>query len=83
MLLQGWFYFTPIVFPMAALPERVQEMLRWNPLTPLVGLYRGALLGGSLGEPRHLLPLVVAAVGAFALGWFVFQRLERDFADEL
>ena len=83
MLLNGWFYFTPIVFPLAVLPGRPREALELNPLTPLVGLYRGAFLGGALGPPAKLLPLVIAAAVALLVGVTLFRRLEGDFADEL
>jgi ABC-type polysaccharide/polyol phosphate export permease len=83
MLMTGWFYFTPIVFPLSALPDSLQKVLRLNPMTPLVELYRGAFLGGSLGAPSNYLSLVGASVLALALGMVVFKRLSPGFADEL
>jgi lipopolysaccharide transport system permease protein len=83
MLLNAWFYFTPIVFPLAVMPERMRAWLELNPLTPLVGLYRAAFLGGTLGPPGKLVPLVVAAVVSLGVGLTLFRRLKGDFADEL
>ena len=57
LALMGWFYLTPIVYPLSLVPERYQAWLRWNPLTTLVGLYRKAflnrlaLLPYSVGSP--------------------------------
>ena len=83
MLLNGWFYFTPIVFPLSPIPENLQKLLAYNPLTPLVGLYRAAFLGGELGSLVQYLPLGLAAGASLFLGWFVFKRLQPSFADEI
>ena len=40
------FYFTPIVYPLARVPESFRPWIELNPLTALVDLYRSALLGG-------------------------------------
>jgi lipopolysaccharide transport system permease protein len=83
MLLQGWFYLTPIVYPLGLVPDRFEKYLAINPLTPLVALYREALLGGSLPPLGTLTPLVVVAVLALVLGTWVFHRLKPVFADEI
>jgi lipopolysaccharide transport system permease protein len=83
MLLQGWFYLTPIVYPLGLVPDRFERYLALNPLTPLVALYREALLGGGMPPLASLAPLAVAAVVALILGVWVFRRLKPTFADEI
>jgi ABC-type polysaccharide/polyol phosphate export permease len=83
MLLQGWFYLTPIVYPLSLVPERFGKYLALNPLTPLVNLYREALLGGVMPPFASLVPLVVATVVALIVGISVFHRLKPVFADEI
>jgi lipopolysaccharide transport system permease protein len=50
MVLSGWFYLTPIVYPIQLVPESFRRWLDLNPLTALVGLYRAAFLGAPLPE---------------------------------
>ena len=83
MILQGWFYLTPIVYPMGLVPERFQVLLGLNPLTSLVTLYREALLGGNLPSASSLLPLALSACIILAVGLWVFNRLRPAFADEI
>jgi homopolymeric O-antigen transport system permease protein len=83
MLLQAWFYLTPIVYPLGMVPPRLQSVLRWNPLTGLVELYRAALLGSPPPPAASLAALAISAVGAMAIGWSVFRRLQPAFVDEL
>jgi lipopolysaccharide transport system permease protein len=83
MLLQGWFYLTPIVYPLSLVPERFKGYLELNPLTALASLYREALLGGQFPPLGLLTPLIVAAVAALLVGITVFRRLKPIFADEI
>lgn len=83
MLLQGWFYLTPIVYPLSLVPERFARYLALNPLTALVTLYREALLGGEMPPFASLIPLVVATLLSLAIGIWVFRRLKPVFADEI
>ncbi|MEL7058535.1 MAG: ABC transporter permease [Acidobacteriota bacterium] len=83
MLLTGWFYLTPIVYPASALPERLEPLLAWNPMSALVDLYRQAFLGGRLAEVEYL-PIAFAwAATAMFAGLWLFRRLKPAFADEL
>jgi lipopolysaccharide transport system permease protein len=83
LLLQGWFYLTPIVYPLAWVPERFRGALELNPLTPLVDLYRQSLLGPDLAPPRAVAGLAVTAAVALALGLWVFRRVKPAFVDEI
>jgi lipopolysaccharide transport system permease protein len=83
VLLPAWFYLTPIVYPLALVPERYRGWVALNPLTGLVGLYRRALLGGEGTASAGLLVLAVVAGSALAVGWWLFRRLRRSFVDEI
>jgi lipopolysaccharide transport system permease protein len=83
MLLQGWFYLTPIVYPLGLVPERFAKYLALNPLTPLVTLYREALLGGTVPPVGTLTPLLITSVPALVIGIVFFRRLKPVFADEI
>jgi lipopolysaccharide transport system permease protein len=83
LVFSAWFYFTPIVYPLARVPESFRGWIELNPLTALVDLYRSALLGGLPTATRGLLALVTAATLFLLLGAVAFRRLSPSFADEL
>lgn len=83
MILTGWFYLTPIVYPLALVPERLQPWIAWNPLTILVELYRQALLGGELSLVPGAVGLAAAAVVLLFVGSRLFARLKVSFPDEI
>jgi len=76
-----WFYLTPIIYPYRLVPERLRPVLALNPLTALVEAYRDVLLHGVVPLGVRELWLVVASVGAFAMGAVVFTRARAEFAD--
>lgn len=83
ILVQFWFWFTPIVYPVTILSDRLQSLLYLNPMTTLVAGYQGILLRGETPSWLLLVPHAVLAVGALAIGRRVFHRLSGDLADAL
>ncbi len=83
MLLTGWFYLTPIVYSLAAVPARLRPWIELNPLTPLVELYRQAFLRGSVTLVPGTAGLAVSAVVLLSGGFWLFRRLKIAFVDEI
>lgn len=83
MVFNAWFYLTPVVYPLALVPGRFRSWLELNPLTPLVGLYRQAFLGGSAVPVQGTAALALVAAVLLSLGFWLFRRLKRAFADEI
>lgn len=83
MIFGGWFFLTPIVYPLGLVPERFRPLIDLNPLTALVALYRQAFLGGELGDLAGVLRLAAVAVILLAAGLWLFRRLRPAFADEV
>jgi ABC-type polysaccharide/polyol phosphate export permease len=85
MALMGWFFFTPIVYSISLVPERMRTALEWNPLAVLVTGYRQALLAGDESHLRlyPVLGTVVFVLVVLVLGIKTFRRFEPVFADEI
>jgi homopolymeric O-antigen transport system permease protein len=76
-----WFFATPIIFPMGLIPEKIRIAFFFNPLTPLINLYRSALLGDVMPDPYGFLYFSVFTILLLVVGWFWFRRMSKDFAD--
>jgi ABC-type polysaccharide/polyol phosphate export permease len=78
-LLLLWFYATPIVYPLDALPPHVAAFVALNPFHWFLEVLRAALWSGT--SPGVFACLAAPALGlaVFGLGWTVFSRLERRF----
>jgi teichoic acid transport system permease protein len=77
-VLRLWLYASPIVYALDQVPGRLQRVVELNPMTPLLGLYRGVLLGHEV-TTATLLAAVAWSVGLLALGLWSFVRAEPHF----
>jgi lipopolysaccharide transport system permease protein len=83
ILLQFWFWLTPIVYPVTALPEFLREWLVLNPVAPIVGGLQRIFSEGRMPEwGSFASPLAVAIVALF-LGAVTFRANATDIVDEL
>lgn len=82
VVLNLWFYATPIMYSTDMLPPKVQSVLSLNPATHLVGAWRVVLLDNRL-DMAALGMLGTISLSVLLFGLLVFRRLERGFADVL
>lgn len=83
VLLNLWFWSTPIVYPIAILPEGIRELLAWNPLTPLFLSYQQIILDNAWPSWLDLRLPLAAATLFLVLGLVVFRKLSGEMVDEL
>ena len=77
-LLSVAFYLSPILYPVAG---RFERFFIWNPMTPLLGLFRSALLSSAIPGAGSLVFLVAVAAAVFAGGLMFFRRAQPTLAD--
>lgn len=83
LVLQFWFWLTPIVYVQGILPDWLRLLLALNPLQPIVQAMQTILLDGHLPDPLSLVYPLAAALALLALGLRVYQRLGPELVDEL
>lgn len=80
--LQLWFYLTPIVYPLAQVPERFHAWFLLNPLACLVLALEGAVMG--LAMPTGTLPALAVWVLLLAGGgWWFFRSMKSALGEAL
>ncbi len=72
------FYLSPILYPVS---HRFETFFNWNPLTPLLGLFRSALTGAPLPPAPSIVFLVIVAALMFSGGLTFFRREQATLAD--
>lgn len=83
IVLQFWFWLTPIVYPLSILPEHAQRLMAFNPMAGLVGSYQNILLYGQLPAWNALiLPLALSILLCLS-GLYLFRKHGDDMVDEL
>lgn len=79
-----WFYLTPIVYPAHVIPAPWQHWVLWlNPLAAIVETYRDLVLVGKMQHWGEWAFATILALLLFLGGLWVYQRLRPAFADVL
>lgn len=81
VILQVWFWVTPIVYVLEILPGWVQWGMQFNPAFVLVDAYRSLIMRHQLPDLLPLALFGVVAVGFLLLGLWLLGRTERDLRD--
>lgn len=77
------FYATPIVYTMDLLPKNISWILNINPMTHIISAFREILYYKQLPNMMNLGILAIVAIIGVGIGYTIFKRLERNFAEEL
>lgn len=83
VIINIWFFLTPITYPAHMIPPHVNVLLRLNPMMHAVDGYRMALLGKADMDIKGLAYLLLVGVASFVIGGLIFQKLKPAFADVL
>lgn len=78
VLLTAWYFLTPIIYPLSALPESVRWAMNLNPAYHLIEAFRGPVYAGTGPEPATLLVAAIAAALALVAGWWIFTSASDE-----
>jgi lipopolysaccharide transport system permease protein len=82
VLLQFWFWMTPIVYPVSIVPEAFRSTLVLNPVLPLVRGYQNVLVY-STRPPHQCIWLAPVVLLVLAAAMFIFRRASSEMVDVL
>ena len=83
ILLQFWFWFTPIVYPVSALPDSVRALLVFNPMMAPISAYQQIFVYAQAPDWSSLLPFSLLGVACCVLGMKLFRKRAGEMVDEL
>ena len=79
--LQLWMYFTPIVYSVSVIPEKLMPLFMANPVAPIVLAFKYAFLGiGEMSWWYLGMSWIVTAIVVF-VGVLLFNRVQKTFMD--
>jgi lipopolysaccharide transport system permease protein len=83
IVLQVWFWFTPIVYSINIVPDYLRGTLDANPMYPIVAAYHNVLVYKVPPDLAQIGVVVLIAVGLMLLGLFLFRRASAEMVDSL
>lgn len=79
----AWMYLTPIMYDKAIIPKKLLPVFNINPMTHVIECYRAVLYEKKIPELGSLLSALLLGILFLVLGFFVFNKLQKHFAEEL
>lgn len=83
MVTMAMLFFSPIFYPVTALPVELRPWLMINPLTFIIEQARAVLIWGDLPDWGGLGIYYLVSLGVAWAGYTLFQKMRKGFADVL
>ncbi|MEN3141369.1 ABC transporter permease [Ochrobactrum sp. WV_118_8] len=83
VIMQLWFWLTPIVYVSSVVPENLRALIDYNPMTGLVSLYQNVLLLDQPPTLISLLPSSTIAVIAIIISFYLFRKASPELVDAI
>jgi lipopolysaccharide transport system permease protein len=84
MILQFWFWMTPIVYQSSMLPDSFTQYMRYNPMFYIIKSYQNILTYQiAPAYTDDLLWMAAGSLGLLGLAFIIFRRASSDIVDEL
>lgn len=83
LVLQFWFWGTPIIYPTDILPERIRTIIELNPMTSVIGACQSVLVRGEWPSWGSLLPVLFLGLIFCILGIHLYRKHSGEIVDEL
>ena len=83
IILNLFFWMTPIVWPLDIMPAKFRSLMLYNPMYYIIDGYRSLLIFNSVIWPSVWATVYFWSVTAIAIlvGNYVFRRLKPEFSD--
>ena len=83
VLMMLWFYVTPVVYSIDMIPKKFQFLFQLNPMTQIITAYREILYYKQVPDILNLIILFVLCLALLVVGYLIFNKCEKRFAEVL
>ena len=79
IVLSAWFYLTPIIYPLDAIPARYHWLFKINPIIYVINGFRLAVYYGQLPKAPSIIASFVVAFISLIVGFSIFRKYQDSF----
>lgn len=83
IITMAWMYMTPVMYDADKVPPRYLPLFNVNPMTPIAQAYREILYYKQVPRLGTLLHAFLLGLFVVAVGYWIFRKLQKGFAEEL
>lgn len=79
----AWQFLSPVMYPVDWVPAELLPVFNLNPMAPVIEAYRSILYYKMIPNLGTMLSALGMGVLFLVLGWIIFEKLQRRFAEVL
>ena len=79
----AWQFLTPVMYSLADVPTQIVPAFLCNPMSSIIVAYRDILYYKQAPKAETLIQAFLFGIALLVIGWSVFGKLKRRFAEEL
>ena len=83
IVVMAWQFLSPVMYPVEWVPEELQGVFLLNPMTAIIVAYRDVLYYKRPPDMSTMLMALGMGMLFLVIGWCIFEKLQRHFAEEL
>jgi lipopolysaccharide transport system permease protein len=83
VLMQVWFFLSPIVYPVSMVPPQYQIIYSLNPIYVIAEGFRSIFLGTTPPDLWHIVITILITMSIALPGLVVFNKLSRNMVDKI
>ena len=83
IVVQAAFFLTPIFYKLEFLPEQVQQVVQFSPLTQIVVMSHQVVLENQLPDPFWFSYLVFSVLAIFLVGLYIHKKFSVNLVEKL
>lgn len=79
VFITGLLYLTPVIYPLSQIPEWLQVIVKLNPITNILTMFRDVMIYNNLPSWESILVAVVETAVMLLVGIYVFYKRQDEF----
>lgn len=79
----AWMYMSPVMYPSSFVPDQFQFLFNLNPMAPIITAYRDILYYKQFPQIQTLMVATLMGLFCVIIGYFVFEKLQKGFVEEM
>lgn len=83
IIVMAWQFMTPVMYSIDMVPDSFKKIFYLNPMTPIIEAYRDIFYYKNAPDLGTLLHGFILSLVLLMIGWIVFGRLQKHFAEEM
>ena len=81
IVIMAWQFMSPVMYSTDLVPDRFRTLFYLNPMTPIIGAYRDILYYKKVPDISTFSSGIIMGIAFLIMGWIVFDKLKRRFAE--